>query len=309
MDKLGSPLELTGENYAYWKARTQMHLRAQGVWKTVLSGWDHPTKAGEKEGDPPVIKPEVEWTMAETTTASYNAKALDIFFSLIHESQFNLITGCATAKEAWEILETTYEGTTSVKQSKLQLVQSDFEDLRMNEDENIVSFNERVQEIASRAVTLGEPFSEQKLIKKVLRSLPPRFRMKVTAIQEHSGWEKQTLAELMGNIRTYEMEILTDHSRKQKNVAFTVDEQVPETDLDDIEDDDPVVLLTKHFNKILKQVKQKKSFRGNNSQNFEGSNTSKPNSTSNGSNYKPSATRTTQSREKNRWQGHSVLRV
>ncbi|MEQ5212984.1 hypothetical protein ABN235_18690, partial [Morganella morganii] len=46
-----------------------------------------------------------------------------------------------------------------------------------------------------------------------------------TAIQEHSRWEDQNLAQLMGNLKTYEIEILTDHSRKQKNVAFTADEQ------------------------------------------------------------------------------------
>ncbi|XP_019163199.1 PREDICTED: uncharacterized protein LOC109159553 [Ipomoea nil] len=218
--------QLTGDNYAYWKARTRTHLKAQGdqVWRAVLTGWTPPTKPGEKDGDPPVIKPETEITQAEITTAGYNDKALYKIYSLMHENQFSLVTGIDCAKTAWEVLETTYEGTRSVKQSKLQLVKTEFGGLRMNEDEDIVSFPERIQELANRAIILGKPFSQQKLVKKSLRSLPPRFRMKVTAIQEHYGWENKSVAQLMGNLRTYEIEILTDHTKKQMTVAFVAEE-------------------------------------------------------------------------------------
>ncbi|XP_019155252.1 PREDICTED: uncharacterized protein LOC109152132 [Ipomoea nil] len=246
--------QLTGDNYAYWKARTRTHLKAQGdqVWRAVLTGWTPPTKPGENDGDPPVIKPETERTQAEITTAGYNDKALDTIYSLMHENQFSLVTGIDCAKTAWEILETTYEGTSSVKQSKLQLVKTEFEELRMNEDEDIASFHGRLQELANRATILGKPFSQQKLVKKVLRSLPPRFRMKVTAIQEHDGWEDKSVAQLMGNLRTYEMEILTDHTKKQKTVAFVAEEQ------DDIaSNDDSVAFLTKQFSNFLKPVSQK----------------------------------------------------
>ncbi|XP_019193992.1 PREDICTED: uncharacterized protein LOC109187992 [Ipomoea nil] len=246
--------QLTGDNYAYWKARTRTHLKAQGdqVWRAVLTGWTPPTKPGENDGDPPVIKPETERTQAEITTAGYNDKALDTIYSLMHENQFSLVTGIDCAKTAWEILETTYEGTSSVKQSKLQLVKTEFEELRLNEDEDIASFHGRLQELANRATILGKPFSQQKLVKKVLRSMPSRFRMKVTAIQEHDGWEDKSVAQLMGNLRTYEMEILTDHTKKQKMVAFVAEEQD-----DTAPNDDSVAFLTKQFSNFLKQVSQK----------------------------------------------------
>ncbi|XP_019166708.1 PREDICTED: uncharacterized protein LOC109162460 [Ipomoea nil] len=48
--------------------------------------------------------------------------------------------------------------------------------------------------------------------------------MKVTTIQEHDGWENKSLAQLMGNLRTYEMEILTDHTKKPKTVAYVAKE-------------------------------------------------------------------------------------
>jgi hypothetical protein len=46
-----------------------------------------------------------------------------------------ILTNCETAQEAWEILETTYEGTKLVKFVKLQMLVSQFERIRMLEDE------------------------------------------------------------------------------------------------------------------------------------------------------------------------------
>ncbi|XP_019189390.1 PREDICTED: uncharacterized protein LOC109183784 [Ipomoea nil] len=188
--------QLVGDNYAYWKVRTRTHLKAQGepVWCIIVTGWEHPTKASTSEDETRVTKPENEWTQAEKTSAGHNDKALDIIYGLIHESQFPIVAGHDSAKGAWEALEATYEGTSSVKQSKLQLVQSDFEELRMNENETIVTFHTRVQELANRAMVLGELFTQEKFVKKILRSLPPRSRMKVTAIQEHDNWEKKTVS-------------------------------------------------------------------------------------------------------------------
>jgi len=53
----------------------------------------------------------------------------------------------------------------------------------MEEEEDITQFNGRILEIAGEAYNLGEPIPENRLVKKVLRSLPERFMMKVTAIQ------------------------------------------------------------------------------------------------------------------------------
>ena len=43
-------------------------------------------------------------------------------------------------KEAWQILETTYEGTKKVKDTKFQMLTTQFEDLKMSEDESFDSF-------------------------------------------------------------------------------------------------------------------------------------------------------------------------
>ena len=54
----------------------------------------------------------------------------------------------------------------------------------MKEEESIIDFNSRLCDIANEAFALGEKFSEEKLIRKMLRSLPKRFAYKVTTIEK-----------------------------------------------------------------------------------------------------------------------------
>jgi hypothetical protein len=68
-----------------------------------------------------------------------NDKAMNVLCLTISQIEFSRISNCGSAKEAWEILETTNEGTNLVKASKLQMLVSQFEDIKMLEDE---TFNE-----------------------------------------------------------------------------------------------------------------------------------------------------------------------
>jgi hypothetical protein len=51
-------------------------------------------------------------------------------------------------------------------------------------------------------VSLGKPISDLKLIRKILRSLPERFRIKVTTIEESKDLEEMKIEELVGSLQT-----------------------------------------------------------------------------------------------------------
>lgn len=53
---------------------------------------------------------------------------------------FKLIHTCTSGKEAWSILEVAYEETSKVKMSRLHILTSKFEDLKMSDDELIIEF-------------------------------------------------------------------------------------------------------------------------------------------------------------------------
>ena len=61
--------------------------------------------------------------------------ALPILFSGVINEEFKKISSTEVAKEAWTILETTYEGTKVIKTMKPQRLTSSFEEIRMEEDE------------------------------------------------------------------------------------------------------------------------------------------------------------------------------
>ncbi|KAK2357759.1 gag-protease polyprotein [Trifolium repens] len=104
------------------------------TWKAVLRGWEHPKVKDANGIDTEELKPEEDWTPAEDTLALGNNKALNALFNGVDKNMFRLIKQCIVAKDAWEILKTTHEGTSKVKSSRLQLFHSKFENLRMKEE-------------------------------------------------------------------------------------------------------------------------------------------------------------------------------
>ena len=81
-------------------------------------------------------------------------------------------------------METTYEGTKKVKDTKLQMLTTRFKELRMSEDESFDSFYSKLNEVVIGKFNLGEKTEDLKVVRKILRSLLESFRAKVTAIEE-----------------------------------------------------------------------------------------------------------------------------
>ena len=79
------------------------------------------------------------------------------------------------AKEAWKIMETAYEGTKKVKDTKLQMLSTWFQELKMSEDESFDSFYGKLNEVVIRKLNLGEKTEDSKVVRKILRSLPESF--------------------------------------------------------------------------------------------------------------------------------------
>ena len=103
-------------------------------------------------------------------------------------------------EEVWTILQTTYEGTKAVKDSKLQRLITSFEEIKMEEDESFDEFYAKLKDIVNSTFNLGETIPEPKIVRKVLRSLPKRFHAKITAIEESKDIDKIPLTKLVGNL-------------------------------------------------------------------------------------------------------------
>ena len=112
----------------------------------------------------------------------------------------------------------THEGTNAVKVSKLQMLTSRFETIRMEDHENFGEFHAKLMDIVNSSFNLGEPIPNSKVVRKILRSLPERFRAKVTAIEESKDVDSLKVDELVGSLQTFEMTL--GSPRKSKGIAL-----------------------------------------------------------------------------------------
>ena len=184
-----------GTNYAYWKVRMRAFLQSldKKVWQAVEIGW---TKSKEAPAD---------WDDAKIKVANFNSRALNALFSAVTNEEFKKISSTETAKEDWTILQTTYEGTKAIKDSKFQRLTTSFEEIKMEEDELFDEFYAKLKDTVNLAFNLGETILEPKIVRKVLRFLPERFHAKITAIEESKDIDQIPFTELVGNLQTYEL--------------------------------------------------------------------------------------------------------
>ena len=61
-----------------------------------------------------------DWDDTKIKVANFNSRALNALFSAVTNEEFKKISSTEIAKVTWTILQTTYEGTKAVKDSKLQ---------------------------------------------------------------------------------------------------------------------------------------------------------------------------------------------
>ena len=223
------------------------------VWQAIEIGWTKPKEAP------------ADWDEAKINAANFNSRALNTLnsralntlFSAVTNEEFKKISSIETAKEAWTILQKTYEGTTAVKDSKFQRLTTSFEEIKMEEDEPFDEFYAKLKDIVNSAFNLGETIPEPKIVRKALRSLPERFHAKITAIEESKDIDKSPLTELVGNLQTYELG-LTRIGKTGKGKSKALKAKSSETDKSsDDEDSKMMSYITRQFKKFMKNANGK----------------------------------------------------
>ena len=129
----------------------------ESVWDAVDIGWIRPAAAKST------------WDKAALAVSNANSKTLNAIFCGVSPDEFHKISHITVAKEAWGILETTYEGTKKVEDTKLQMLTTRFEELKMGEDESFNSFYGKLNEVVVSKFNLGEKTEDSKIVRKILR--------------------------------------------------------------------------------------------------------------------------------------------
>ncbi|KAL4632460.1 hypothetical protein ACB092_04G052500 [Castanea dentata] len=236
---LNAPPYFDGSNYAFWKVHIRVFLCAidKSVWDSVKNGYVRPTTAKSK------------WDKATLALANANSKAINAVFCGVSIDEFHRISHVKTAKEAWTILETTYKGTKKVKDTKLQMLTTRFEELKMNDNESFNSFYGKLNEIMIAKLNLSEKIKDAKV----------NYRAKVTAIKESKDLNEIKIQELIGSLQTYELG-LPSHEPSKSLALKTINERMDDSSEEDDDVEKEVAFLVKNFQNFLKMKNSGKSF-------------------------------------------------
>ena len=122
---------------------------------------------------------------------------------------------CKTVKEAWDKLKLEYQGSDRTKQMQVLNLKRDFESLTMQEDETITKYSDRIALIVNKIRSLGEEFSDARIMEMVLVTLPERFESKISFLEESKDLSQISLAELMNALQAQEQR----RALRQENVT------------------------------------------------------------------------------------------
>ncbi|XP_050877803.1 uncharacterized protein LOC127081601 [Lathyrus oleraceus] len=230
------------------------HLEAQGeeIWDPVQNGPFVPTTVVNGVGS---SKPKTSWDDDDKKKVLYDKKAINLLQSALIMDEFFRISACTMAKQIWDTLVETHEGTAEVKRSRLNTLSQEYELFRMQPGESILDLQKIFVHLTNHLKALGKTLSNDELNLKVLRSLTREWQPKVTAISEEKSLSIMTSATLFGKLQEYETELgrLEKHentNKKSKSIALKVDSKDVEKE-DNPEEDENFLLLVKRLGKIF----------------------------------------------------------
>lgn len=182
---------LTNTNYTVWAIRIKVLLKLHNVWDNVE---------------------------AESTDAEKNNMAIALLFQSIPETLILQVGELNTANKVWEAIKSRYMGADRVREARLQTLMSEFDRLRMKDDEKVDDFVGRMSEISSKSAALGENIEESKLVKKFLSSLPrKKFIHIVASLEQVLDLKTISFEEIIGRIKTFEERVAMDDEETPDN--------------------------------------------------------------------------------------------
>ncbi|KAF6145321.1 hypothetical protein GIB67_002345 [Kingdonia uniflora] len=235
---------------------------------------NHPNKGGDLEKSLMVVSVEDTDKMEitgqkskeEKEISGYNSKGRNDIFNSLSQSEHRHISTCTTSKEAWDILVRTYEGDDTVKESKLQMLTSQFENIKMSEDESFSEFYARLSDIVNNNSSLGAGYTDVQIVRKILRSVPKSFRSRCDAIEEAHNLKTIKPDILAEKLRTFKIEMEMENPKKNKSVTFKsssnsssslgtrdVDNYSVFDNDEELDFDSQIVLISQQFRKLLKK--------------------------------------------------------
>lgn len=257
----GRPPLFEGKNFQLWKGRFETHAKAQGfkIWKVISEGPLQP-----KHADPKL------WDDKDEETFTINARAKNLIESALWAHEYSRVSRCETAKEIWDKLLATHEGTTQMKDNRTDELIAEFESFHQLPGEKIIEMETRFTQIRDELKSLGVVKEDKELVKKLMKGLGPQWQNLAQIIRQmNPGLTNLKLENLIETLRTEEAGIFNasiknEEENKRNITAFKAlmikddsdDEEGINDDIDALNDDEAAFLSRQARNFIHQKAKK-----------------------------------------------------
>src|ERR1044072_344441 len=206
-----------GEKFDYWKDRIESFFLGfdMDLWDLVIEGYQHP-----KDVEGKAIS-RSQMTEPQKKAFKNHHQARTILLNAISYAEYEKITNKESAKSIFDSLEMTHEGNSQVKETKALALIQKYEAFRMEEEESVENMFSRFQMLTAGLRVLDKGYSTADHVKKIIRSLPAKWRPMVTALKVAKDLNSISLEELISSLRSHDIALQEDEPRRKvKSVAL-----------------------------------------------------------------------------------------
>jgi len=201
---INRPPMFSGVNYQFWKVRMRIFIESidRGIWNVIVNGPYVPMHVVDGVS---TVKSFDKLSDIKNKRVQYDCIAKNIITSVLNLDEFFRVSQRSSAKEMWDVLEVTHEGTNDVKRARKHALIQEYKLFRMQLGESIADVQKRFTHIVNHLIGIGKQFDKEELNIKILKCLDRSWQPKVTAISETRDLTTLTTVALFGKLREREL--------------------------------------------------------------------------------------------------------
>ncbi|GJT13460.1 hypothetical protein Tco_0860502 [Tanacetum coccineum] len=225
------------DGFIYWKNRFKTYVKSKDLdpWHVIAYGDFPPIQNNPETNKDEIIPFEKQNDDLKKKLAKNNEAKIDT-------------------------LLITHQGNSQVKDNKIDLLVQQYEQFTIPKEELIDNAFVRFNTIITSLKALDEGFSSKNYVKKFLRALHPKWRAKVTNIEESKNLTSLSLDELIENLKVYEVIIKKDSEmvkgKREQNRSLALKAKKESTDEDSStfdSEDEEYAMAVRDFKKFFKR--------------------------------------------------------
>ncbi|KAL3726055.1 hypothetical protein ACJRO7_031011 [Eucalyptus globulus] len=191
---MASPV-FTGENYQAWAVKMTAFLEGHDLWEAVEDDYEVTPLPNN------LTLNQIKYHKERITR---KAKAKSCMYAAVSPTIFTRIMRCDSAKAIWDFLKDEYEGDEKIRGMKVLNLLREFERQQMKDSESVKEYFDRLVGIAEKIRVLGTDLKDERLVRKILVSLPEKFEATIASLENTRDLYDIKLAELLNALQAQE---------------------------------------------------------------------------------------------------------